>query len=316
MQALVVKDGRLEYRSDFPTPVVGEDMALIKVLLAGICATDLEIVKGYASFEGVLGHEFVGVIEQGPDAWIGRRVVGSINIGCRQCDVCLAHGPEHCPNRTVLGIIDHHGAFADYLTLPVANLVEVPDNVSDRQAVFTEPLAAALRIREQIVIPPTAQVAVIGPGRLGMLIGLVLNLAGTKATMIGRRDASLDLPRRMNLPTTLAANLEPDSFDIVVEATGNRAGLSKALELVKPLGTIVMKSTYTELSDLDLTKVVVGEITMVGSRCGPFAPALRLLSNGQVDVHPLVEAEYPMKDGLAAVAHAAEPGVRKILLRP
>lgn len=316
MKALTVQDGRLEFSNDQPMPILGDDQALIKVLLAGICATDLEIVKGYSGFEGILGHEFVGVVERGPASWIGRRVVGSINLGCGQCDVCLAHGPEHCPNRSVLGIINHHGAFADYLTLPVANLLAVPDSVGDRQAVFTEPLAAALRIRQQLVVAPTARVAVIGPGRLGLLVGLVLNLAGTQAVIIGRRETSLQLPRQMGLPTRLFTDLEAASFDLVVEATGNREGLVQALRIVRPLGTIVMKSTYTELGDIDLTKVVVAEITLVGSRCGPFSPALRLLANGQVDVLPLVEAEYPLSDGLVAMAHAAEPGVRKILLRP
>jgi threonine dehydrogenase-like Zn-dependent dehydrogenase len=284
--------------------------------MAGVCATDLEIVKGYSGFEGILGHEFVGVVEEGPAGWVGRRVVGSINIGCGQCQVCLADGPEHCPNRRVLGIIDHHGAFADYLTLPVSNLLEVPDTVSDRQAVFTEPLAAALRIRQQLVISPTARIAVIGPGRLGMLVGMVLNLAGTQAVMIGRREESLRLPRQMGLQTSLGSDLEADSYDMVVEATGNQDGLIQALRLVRPLGTIVMKSTYAELADINLTKVVVGEVTLVGSRCGPFAPALRLLSANQIDVMPLFETEYSLSDGLAAMARAAQPGVRKILLRP
>lgn len=316
MQALIVEDGQLEYRTNQPQPATSEDQALIRVLMAGICATDLEIVKGYSGFEGILGHEFVGVVEEGPAAWLGRRVVGSINVGCGQCQVCLAHGPEHCPERSVLGIINHQGAFADYLKLPVRNLLEVPAIVSDRQAVFTEPLAAALRIREQLIISPSARVAVIGPGRLGMLVGMVLNLAGTQVVMIGRREKSLRLPRQMNLQTSLASDWDADSFEIVVEATGNREGLIQALRLVRPLGTIVLKSTYTELSDIDLTKVVVGEVTLVGSRCGPFVPALRLLSSNRVDVTPLIEAEYSLKDGLAAMAHAAQPGVRKILLRP
>lgn len=316
MQALVVEQGHLSYRTNQPRPTVGDDQALIRVLLAGICATDLEIVKGYSGFEGILGHEFVGVVEGGPPGWLGRRVVGSINIGCGLCDVCLAHGPEHCPNRTVLGIINHHGAFADYLALPVSNLLEVPDSISDRQAVFTEPLAAALRIREQLVVAPTTQVAVIGPGRLGMLVGLSLNLAGTQVVMVGRREESLRLPNQLSLKTSLVADLEDNSFDMVVEATGNRDGLIQALRLARPLGTIVMKSTYVDLSDLDLTKVVVAELTLIGSRCGPFAPALRLLSGNLVDVITLIDAEYALKDGIAAMSHAAEPGVRKILLRP
>lgn len=316
MQALIVKSGRLEFRADHPVPVVEYDYATIRVLLAGICSTDLEIVKGYSGFEGILGHEFVGVVENGPDEWRGRRVVGSINVGCGNCQTCMATGPEHCPRRRVLGIHDHPGAFADYLTLPINNLHLVPDDITDEQAVFTEPLAAALRIREQMVVSPTARVAVIGPGRLGMLVGMVLNLAGTEAVMVGRHQESLVLAQQINLPTSLANQLRADSFDMVVEATGNREGLVQALQLVRPLGTIVMKSTYVALSDLDLTKVVVGEVTLVGSRCGPFAPALRLLTSGQLDVAPMIDAEYRLADGLQAMAHAAEPGVRKVLLRP
>lgn len=316
MQALVVNDGLLQYVTDQPIPTRDSDQVLISVSLAGICSTDLEIIKGYSGFEGVLGHEFVGVVEQGPEEWRGRRVVGSINIGCGQCDTCLAHGPEHCPSRNVIGIHGYQGAFADYLMLPVANLYEVPDNVTDEQAVFTEPLAAALRIREQLVVAPTARTAVIGPGRLGMLVGMILNLAGTKAVMVGRHAKSLELPRQIGLSTRLVTELEPDSFDMVVEATGNREGLIHALRLVRPLGTVVMKSTYVALSDLDLTKVVVGEITLVGSRCGPFAPALRLLDSGQVDVLRLIDGEFSLAEGLMGMARATEPGVRKVLLRP
>jgi threonine dehydrogenase-like Zn-dependent dehydrogenase len=314
MQALYVSGGRLEYRTDQPKPDAGDHQTLIKLQLAGICSTDLEIIKGYTGFEGILGHEFVGIVERGPSPWIGKRVVGSINIGCGECHVCLAYGPEHCPTRRTLGIHDHHGAFADYLTLPVSNLLEVPSHVTDQQAVFTEPLAAALRIREQLVVAPTARVAVIGPGRLGMLVGLVLNQAGTEVIMVGRSERSMLLPAQMGLRTKLASELRADSFDMVVEVTGNREGLAQALRLVRPLGTIVMKSTYAGLADIDLTKVVVGEVTVVGSRCGPFAPALRMLGSGQIDVTPLIEADYALGDGLQAFAQAGQPGTRKILL--
>lgn len=316
MQALTLQDGRLHYRTDYPAPSAGEEQALIRVTLAGICATDLEIVKGYAGFEGVMGHEFAGVVEDGPAPWPGRRVVGSINVGCGSCDLCLGQGPEHCSERTVLGIIGHDGAFADYLTLPAGNLLPVPDAVPDEWAVFTEPLAAALRIREQILVPPTARTAVIGPGRLGLLTGKVLARGGSQVVMIGRHKRSLELPRQLGLDAGLATEFEDNSFDIVVEATGNKSGLVEALRLTRPLGTVVMKSTYAELADINLTKVVVGELTVIGSRCGPFEPALRLLASGEIDVAPLIEAEYALRDGLAAMAHAARPGVRKVLLRP
>ena len=288
--------------------------------LAGICSTDLEIVRGYAGFEGVIGHEFVADVEDvgaGVDpAWVGRRVVGTINIGCGHCAECLARGPEHCAARTVLGIHRRPGVFADYLTLPVANLLVVPDSVSDEQAVFTEPLAAALRIREQIRVQPTARTAVVGPGKLGLLVGQVLALAGTEVTMLGRSAASLELPRYLGLQTGLAADYANDSFDLVVEATGNEAGFTQSLRLVRPRGSLVLKSTFAGRSTLDLTKLVVGEITVTGSRCGPFAPALRLLADDAIPVTRSIDAEYPLSEAVAAFAHAARPGVRKVLLRP
>lgn len=317
MQALYLSDGRLDYRPDYPTPVVAPGQALIRVKLAGICSTDLELVKGYAGFQGVPGHEFVGVVEQADDpAWVGRRVVGGINIGCGVCRECQGRGPEHCPNRTVLGIINHDGAFADYLVLPLGNLLPAPDAVPDEAAVFTEPLAAALRIREQVAVRPSSSTAVVGPGRLGLLIGQVLALAGTPVTMLGRRPESLELPAQLGLATMLVETAADDSFDLVVEATGNEDGLAHALRLVRPLGTLVMKSTYVGAATVNLSKLAVGEINVVGSRCGPFAPALRLLQEGRVNVQALVDGEYPLRDGSAAFVHAARPGVHKILLRP
>jgi threonine dehydrogenase-like Zn-dependent dehydrogenase len=326
MQALLLQNGRLTFDPNYPPALPRPGEALIRVRLAGICSTDLELVKGYAGFEGILGHEFVGdVVEVNPpaqadgekqDSWLGRRVVGSINLGCRRCAVCLAAGPEHCPQRTVLGIIHHDGAFAEYLTLPLVNLLAVPEKVTDETAVFTEPLAAALRIREQIVLAPSSRVAVVGPGRLGLLIGQVLALAGTAVIMLGRRPESLELPASLGLATGLVDQAPDDAFDVVVEATGNQAGLAHSLRLVRPLGTLVLKSTFQGQANVDLTKLVVAEITVVGSRCGPFAPALRLLEQGAIEVRATVEAEYPLCDGLDAFAHAARPGARKILLRP
>ena len=321
MRALYLEEGQLTLHDDYPRPGVGADDALIRVTLAGICSTDLELVKGYAGgFRGVLGHEFVGVVEAvglaDATEWIGRRVVGSINLGCRRCAVCLGEGPEHCPNRTTLGIHNKDGVFADYVTLPVANLLSVPDNVADEEAVFPEPLAAALRIREQIAVRPAARAAVVGPGRLGLLVGQVLALAGTDVIVLGRRVASLDLPRQLGLTTGLVDDAADDSFDLVVEATGNDAGFAHSLRLVRPRGTLVLKSTFHGNANINLTKLVVAEINVVGSRCGPFAPALRLLARGAVAVRPLIEAEYPLADALAAFARADQPGVRKLLLRP
>jgi threonine dehydrogenase-like Zn-dependent dehydrogenase len=331
MQALVVKSGKLSLHSDYPRPEPGPGEALVRISLAGVCSTDLEIVRGYAGFNGVLGHEFVGTVErvasEDDAAWVGCRVVGTINIGCRTCPTCLSDGPEHCPSRAVLGIINRDGIFADYSVLPIVNLLAVPDAVPDELAVFTEPLAAALRIRDQIRVRPTARAAVVGPGRLGLLIAQVLALGGTSVSVLGRRAATLELPAVLGLATGLAADQPDNAYDLVIEATGNDAGFAEALRVVRPLGTLVLKSTFAGDAQLNLTKLVVGEITVVGSRCGPFAPALRLLEasaqageaaarGGVIQVRPLIEAEYALGDALAAFEHAARPGVRKILLRP
>lgn len=318
MQALLYDHQRLSYVTDYPVPGPRRGEALVRVLVAGICATDLEIIKGYLGFRGVPGHEFVGVVEEAEDRdWVGRRVVGGINAGCGQCPVCLSSGPEHCPHRTVLGIAGRDGAFAAYLTLPLVNLIEVPDNLADIEAVFVEPLAAALRICDQVAVRPSARTAVVGPGRLGLLIAQVLARNGTEVAVFGRSPVSLALAEKLNLqvagPVEEAAD---NSFDFVVEATGNPAGFTQSLRLVRPGGTMILKSTFTERAHLDLTKIVVAEIMVVGSRCGPFAPAVRLLAGGAIQVRPLIEAEYPLKEGIAAFAHASRPGAKKILLRP
>lgn len=332
MQALVLHAGKLAYHADHPRPEPGPDEALIRVILAGICSTDLEVVKGYGGgFNGVLGHEFVGVVERtgSPDVngWIGRRVAGSINIGCGRCEACLGDGPEHCATRTVLGIHRRDGVFAAYVTLPVANLYAVPDSVTDEEAVFTEPLAAAMRIREQIRLRPTSRIAVVGPGRLGLLVAQVMALAAADVLVLGRRLESLELPARLGLKTGLVDAQPDDGFDLVVEATGNDAGFAHSLRLTRPMGTLVLKSTFHGNADISLTKLVVDEINVIGSRCGPFAPALRLLElSGRIEgeavaglgvrVRPMIDGEYPLRDGLAAFEHAARSGVRKILLRP
>lgn len=318
MNALYLADGRLQHRTDYPHPQPGKDEALVRVRLAGICATDLEMVKGYVpDFQGVLGHEFVGeVVETSAVEWHGRRVVATINVGCGRCTVCRQAGPEHCEQRQALGIHNRDGVFADYVALPLANLLVVPDGVPDEAAVFTEPLAAALRIREQVLLRPSAITAVVGPGRLGMLIGKVISLAGTEVTMLGRRPESLALAKAWGLQTAIAAEIPDNHFDLVVEVTGNQAGFAHALRLVRPLGTLILKSTFAGTSNLDLSKLVVSEITVVGSRCGPFAPALRLLADGTVDVQSLIDADYALAEGLTAFDFAAAPGVRKVLLRP
>lgn len=318
MYALYCENNQLTLRQDYPLPVPQPDEALLRITLAGICATDLEMVKGYVSgFAGVLGHEFVGVVEQCADpAWVGKRVVAGMNIGCQTCEYCLKHGPEHCPTRRALGVHNKDGAFAEFMTVPIRNLFVVPDAVPDERAVFTEPLAAALKIREQVRIRPSHKTAVVGPGRLGLLVAQVLQLAGGDVTVLGRRPGSLDLPASWGLVTGLTTDFADDSFDLVVETTGNSVGFAQALRLVRPMGTIVLKSTFADDNYLDMTKIVVSEIEVIGSRCGPFAPALRLLAEGQIHTAPLIMADYPLADGLTAFQKAAERGVLKVLLRP
>ena len=318
MRALYCENGRINLREDYPMPVPQADEALIRVTLAGICSTDLELVRGYVpDFSGVLGHEFIGIVESAPDeSWLGQRVVSNINSGCQKCAICLNQGPEHCPERRVLGIHDRDGAFADYIAVPLRSLYRVPDSVPDEQAVFTEPLAAALRIREQIRVRPTAKTAVIGPGRLGLLVAQVLQRTSSDITVLGRSQRSLELPASWEMQTGFTTDFPDNQFDFVVEVTGNDAGFAEALRLLRPLGTLVLKSTFAGDSHIDVTKIVVEEITVVGSRCGPFDLAVRLLEEGSILTTPLVMGEYSLDDALAAFKRAAEPGVLKVLIRP
>ena len=318
MNGLYLASGKLTFRTDLPKPEPSVDEALIQLRLAGICSTDLEMVKGYVpNFAGVLGHEFVGeVVACAQQSWVGKRVVGSINIGCGTCAVCLEDGPSHCPRRDALGIHNRNGVFSDYFTLPIENLLAVPDAVDNETAVFAEPVAAAVRILEQVDVSSGMKTAVVGPGRLGLLIGQVLAQAGADVTMIGRREGSLVLPQAMGLKVALSGALPANSFDLVVEATGNDAGFAQSMALVRPLGTLVLKSTFRGKSNLNLTKIVVDEINVVGSRCGPFVPALALLEHQRVEVKQMIDGTYSFAKGAEAFAHAAKPGIRKILLTP
>lgn len=319
MKSLAFTSGHLNYSDRTPLPVLSPGYALIKIIVAGICGTDQEIAKGYADFQGVLGHEFVGVVESVKDhsdsQWVGKRVVGAINIGCMRCAICLTHGAAHCPDRQVLGIRGKDGCFAEYITLPVRNLYVVPDCVSDQSAVFTEPLAAACRIREQLSINPAKHIAVVGCGRLGLLIGATLGLTGSKVTMLARRSESLKLPEQWGLSTALVDDYSDNSIDLVVEATGNESGLCQSIKLVKPLGTLILKSTFQNQVNIDLTKLVVAEITVTGSRCGSFAPSLRILEQRLIDVESTIDKQFPIEEGIAAMQYAAEQGVRKVLLK-
>ena len=315
MRALLL-DEKLKLVEDYPTPEPPPGEALIRVNVAGVCNTDLELVKGYLQFRGIPGHEFVGVVERAPgaEAWEGCRVVGEINVACGTCPTCRANRPTHCPNRTTLGINGRDGAFAEYLTLPVANLHPVPDAVSDEVAVFTEPLAAACEILQQVHVRPTDRVIVVGDGKLGLLCAQVLALTGCDLTVVGRHPEKLEIVARQGIAAALGNADVEGGADVVVEATGNPGGYTTARRLVRPRGAVVLKSTYHGTLDADLTRAVVDEITLVGSRCGPFAPALRLLERGLVKVAPLIQARYTFSEALTAFERAAQPGTLKVLV--
>jgi threonine dehydrogenase-like Zn-dependent dehydrogenase len=296
--------------------------ALVRVVRAGVCNTDVEIVRGYAGFEGTLGHEFVGLVESAPEeasALVGRRVVGEINAGCGRCELCRAGDARHCRERTVLGIVGRDGAFAEYLSLPVVNLLTVPDEVTDERAVFTEPLAAACGIMERVEIDETMRVGVIGDGKLGLLCAQAVQ-ALTKASvmLVGRHEAKMRVAARRGIETTTADKLSTATrraFDVTIEASGSPTGFATALELLRPRGTLVLKSTFHGATEINAAPVVVDEIQIVGSRCGRFAPALELLRRNAVDVESLVSEDYPLAEGVRALERAQAPGVLKVLLR-
>ena len=316
MRALVY-DGQLRLVHDYPQPALVAGEALIRIKLAGICNTDLEITRGYMGFHGVLGHEFVGVVERCADAaWLGQRVVGEINCYCGTCPTCLAGNPTHCPQRTTLGIGGRDGALADYCVLPVCNLHRVPENVSDEDAVFTEPLAAALEILEQAHIRPTQHVIVLGDGKLGLLVAQVMRLSGCDLLVVGRHRDKLALLEQQGIPTRHASEEMKEMADVVIDCTGQPQGFATARAMVRPRGTLVLKSTFHDQNEVNLTSIVVDEVTLVGSRCGPFAPALRLLAMGLVDVQPLILATYPLEQSLAAFERARGKGALKVLVRP
>lgn len=317
MQALWLENQQLSMR-DIATPDAAEHgEALIRVRLSGICGTDLELVRGYYPYAGVLGHEFVGEVVESPDpAWIGARVVGEINDACGTCATCRAGRPTHCEVRTVLGISARDGVHAEFVRLPLANLHRVPDSVSDDAAVFTEPLAAAVEIVTQVHIVPTDRVLLVGAGRLGQLVAQVLALTGAELHVVARHQLQRDLLHARDIATIAEADVANRSYDIVVEATGSPSGLDLARAALRPRGTLVLKSTYAGEVTLNLSPFVVDEITIVGSRCGPFAPAIRLLERGDVDPTQLIAERYPLADGLEAMSRAAERGVMKVLLQP
>ena len=313
----LVFDGQLKLAKDYPEPSPGPDEALVRVRLAGICNTDLEIVRGYMGFQGVLGHEFVGVVEYCEDAQLmGQRVVGEINCYCATCPTCHLGHFTHCPQRTTLGIWGRDGAFADYCALPLRNLHVVPKSVSDEQAVFAEPLAAAVEIVEQIHLRPTYRVAVVGDGKLGLLVSQVLRLTGCELLAVGHHAEKLAILEGLGIATRQASQGLPAQVDVVVDCTGNPEGFEWARKMVKPRGTLVLKSTFEGQNEVNLTSLVVDETRLVGSRCGPFGPALRLLAMNLVDVEPLLTAVYSLDQALEAVERARGRSSLKVLLRP
>ncbi|NER05686.1 MAG: alcohol dehydrogenase catalytic domain-containing protein [Okeania sp. SIO3C4] len=281
---------------------------------AGICNTDLELLRGYYPDKGILGHEFVGVVEQGPENLLNRRVVREINAACGNCRFCLSNQPSHCENRTVLGIVNRNGAFAEYLTLPTKNLHPVPENVSTDEATFTEPVAAALEIQQQIQICPVDKVLVVGDGKLGQLVTQTLALTDCQLLVIGRHREKLANLEERRIQTGFADAVTTGAFDVAVECTGNPEGFAIARRALRPCGILVLKSTYAGNLSLDISSLVVDEITLVGSRCGAFKPALELLSQQKVNVRPLIQAHYPLEAGINAFAHAQKKGVLKVLV--
>jgi threonine dehydrogenase-like Zn-dependent dehydrogenase len=309
-------DGTALRVGDRPTPELRDGFAIVRVRLAGVCNTDLEIVRGYMGFRGVLGHEVVGVVEAGPAASVGARVTAEINFACGACDACARGLGRHCPTRTVMGILGADGALAERVRVPVANLHRVPDGVSDEDAVFTEPLAAAFEILEQVRVEPGARAVVLGDGKLGLLAAQVLAGAGARVLAVGKHDEKLAILERRGVETVRLDAYRPEPVGLVVEATGSAMGFALASAATRPRGTLVLKSTVADEARVSLAKLVVDEITVVGSRCGPFTPALQALAERAVDVASLVSARLPLARADEALRLAGERGVLKVLVEP
>ena len=313
MQALVF-DGKPRLR-DVPAPTPPRGEALLRVLKAGICSTDLEITRGYMGYKGVLGHEFVARVEKGPRAWMGKRVVGEINCVCGRCALCRAGLSNHCTSRTVLGIAGRDGAFAEFTVLPVRNLHEVPESVSDAEACFVEPLAAALQVPRQVRFDKAQEVVVLGDGRLGQLVARVLKPRVKRVTLVGRHAAKLEAADKQGIQTCLEKEFVPKATaPIVIDATGSATGLELAMRTVRPRGTLVLKSTVAAGAELNLAPLVIDEITVVGSRCGPFPEAVAALAARQIDVSALISAEMPLSKGIEALEAARDGRNIKVLL--
>src|SRR5215211_4970717 len=314
MNALWLENNKIDVREVTPPRKPSE--ALIKIHKAGICSTDLELVKGYYPYTGILGHEFVGEVVEADDlSWIGQRVVGEINVVCHQCEQCRNGRSTHCENRTVLGIVNRDGTFAEFTQLPISNLHRVPNSVPDEMAVFTEPLAAALEIQQQIQIQPTDRLLLVGAGRLGQLIAQTLALTGCDLRVVARHAHQQNLLKARGIRIIDEENIQPWRWDIVIEATGSPSGFTLARKAIRPRGTLVMKSTYKGEISVNFSSIVVDEINIIGSRCGPFEPALRLLESRQMDPTVLIAEEFNLDEALKAFERAAETGVLKVLVQ-
>lgn len=307
-------DGARARMTDLPVPQATADTAVVRVSLAGVCNTDLELVKGYMGFCGVLGHEFVGVVEDGPAPWRGQRVVSEINFACGRCETCERGLERHCPARTVMGILGADGAFAEYVRVPVRNLHAIPDALGDERAVFSEPLAAAFEILEQVTITPGDECVVLGDGKLGLLVAQVLADAGARVLAVGHHPERLARLARRGVTTALAADWTPSPAPLVIEATGRAATFALAVAATRPRGTLVLKSTYADHPQVDLAPVVINEIQVLGSRCGPFSPAIDALGASRIHVDDLITDRVPLAQAATALERASERGALKILI--
>ena len=316
MKATFFDGKKMILDKNYPNPEFNE--TIVRVSLAGICGTDLEILDGYMQYHGILGHEFVGVIEKSNNSnIIGKRVVGEINAGCGKCDFCIKGMERHCPSRTVLGILKRNGAFAEFLTLPEKNLHVIPDSISDEQAVFVEPLAAAFEINEQVSFKPEWNVAVVGDGRLAQLIIQVIKLTCSNITCFGKHEKKLEGLVQSGIKIKLGIkSTDEQLFDLVIEATGSNSGFSDSMKLVKPRGTVILKSTIASRENLDLTPTIINEITLIGSRCGLFKPAIDALASGKISVNSMIDSTFSLEKFEDAISYAKKSDTLKVFLKP
>ncbi len=315
MRALVF-NRRLQIRDDYPVPDPGEDEALIRITHAGICKTDVEITRGYMGFQGVPGHEFVGMVEQCRDGQlVGKRVVGEINAGCEKCPRCRSRMQNHCPDRTVLGILNRDGVFAEYAVLPAGNLHVIPDSLSDLEAVFVEPLAAGFEILEQVSIRSSDRACVLGDGKLGLLAAQAIATTGSSVTLVGKHEEKLSVLEGTGIKTIVVNNFSGRDFDLVIDCTGSPSGTDSALQIVKPKGTVILKTTIAQRGPVDLNHLVINEISLIGSRCGPFPAAIDAIRAGQVKIEPLISRVFPLEEGLEAFRYAEGENAIKVILK-